>query len=312
MHCELLVPGLFAQRAATRLPGLELLLARGRCASAGAQRAEDWLRDAFELGEVPLPAGALSVLGAGGEPGDALWARADPVHLQLMRDHLILVPGAALEVTREEAERLAAALGFQALTATAWAARVDFTTEASSPLDVAGHAIELRAHSPAHAALNEAQMMLHEHPVNAAREARGVPALNSVWLWGSGRAPKSARGRWSSVSAADPVALGLGRLAGAQPRAAAASADDWLRGMPGDGRHLVVLEDLRVPLEYQEKLARLERDWFAPLLAALRAGRVGMVTIHVPDGPECSAYETIRADLRRFWRRPKALESYLA
>src|SRR6185503_10052242 len=288
------------ERAAARLPALELLLARGRCASASAQRAEDWLRDAFELGDDPLPAGALSVLGAGGEPGDALWARADPVHLQLMRDRLILVPGAALDVTREEADALAAALGFQVLTPTAWAARVDFTAEAPPPLEMAGREVELRSHSPAHAALNEAQMALHEHPVNAAREARGVPAVNSVWLWGSGRAPKAALGRWKSVSADDPLALGLARLAGAQHNPAAASADDWLRRMPEDGRHLVLLDELRVPVDYQEKLARLERDWFAPLLAALRAGRIGMVTIHVPDGPECAAYETIRADLRRF------------
>ena len=46
------------------------------------------------------------------------------------------------------------------------------------------------------------------------------------------------------------------------------------------------------------------------LLDALRAGRVGMVSIHVPDAAECLAYETIRGDLRRFWRRPKRLEHY--
>ncbi|TMH43387.1 MAG: hypothetical protein E6H54_11490 [Betaproteobacteria bacterium] len=86
--------------------------------------------------------------------------------------------------------------------------------------------------------------------------------------------------------------------------------------MPEEGRHLVVLDALRAPLalsetaDYHEALARLERDWFAPVLAALRDGRVGMVTIHVPDGGECAAYETIRTDLRRFWRRPKALEHY--
>jgi hypothetical protein len=34
------------------------------------------------------------------------------------------------------------------------------------------------------------------------------------------------------------------------------------------------------------------------------------VSIHVPDAAECASYETIRGDLRRFWRRPKPLESY--
>lgn len=33
---------------------------------------------------------------------------------------------------------------------------------------------------------NEAQMLLHEHPVNQARAARGLPLANSVWLYGGG------------------------------------------------------------------------------------------------------------------------------
>jgi len=43
---------------------------------------------------------------------------------------------------------------------------------------------------------------------------------------------------------------------------------------------------------------------------ALRAGRIGMVTVHVPDSPDGASFETIRGDLRRFWRRPKALGHY--
>jgi len=329
MHCELIVPGLFAAPAPARLPALELLLARGRCASAQSQRLEDWLREACELPDAPLAAGALSVLGAGGEPGDAFWARADPVHLELMRERLILVPGAALGVTREEAAALAEtlqrhlALDLRAITPTAWAVRLDgdFELDAPSPLELAGRDVELgrvpgSGAAAAHRVLNEAQMALHEHPVNAAREARGQPALNSIWLWGFGRAPRNAAGRWRSVTTADPVALGLARLSGKKAHGLARGAQDWLARMPEDGRHLIVLDGLRLPLalgekaQYETRVGELERDWFAPLLAALRSGRIGMVTIHVPDGPECSAYETIRADLRRFWRRPKALQRY--
>jgi hypothetical protein len=65
-----------------------------------------------------------------------------------------------------------------------------------------------------------------------------------------------------------------------------------------------VLDARQAPLE------SLERDWFAPLLAALRADRAGMVTVHVPDAAEQVSCETIRGDLRRFWRRPKPLENY--
>ena len=34
--------------------------------------------------------------------------------------------------------------------------------------------------------MNELQMLLFAHPVNAAREARGLPPINVVWLWGFG------------------------------------------------------------------------------------------------------------------------------
>ena len=73
---------------------------------------------------------------------------------------------------------------------------------------------------------------------------------------------------------------------------------------------------LRVPLalghsaEYAECIDALENRWFRALLSALRAGRVGMVTVHVPDSLDAS-FETIRGDLRRFWRRPRALEKYV-
>ena len=43
MHCELVIPGLFAAPPATRLPALELLLARGHCTSEASQRLETWL-----------------------------------------------------------------------------------------------------------------------------------------------------------------------------------------------------------------------------------------------------------------------------
>jgi hypothetical protein len=35
-----------------------------------------------------------------------------------------------------------------------------------------------------------------------------------------------------------------------------------------------------------------------------------MVTLHVPEGRAAASFETVRADLRRFWRRPRSLERY--
>ncbi|HSN34260.1 MAG TPA: hypothetical protein VLU41_16340, partial [Ideonella sp.] len=86
MHCELVVPGLLSAPPAGRLPALELLLARGRRQTAPAQSLERWLQEAFGADEAPPAAGALTLLASGVEPGAAGCVRADPVHLELMRD----------------------------------------------------------------------------------------------------------------------------------------------------------------------------------------------------------------------------------
>lgn len=293
MNCELLVPGLFSGRADTRFAALELLMARGRRQRRDGRSLEAWLSEAFELGDEPFPAGALTVLAAGGDPGAARWTRADPVHLRVLRDHVAVV-SEGFDVSAAEAQALSEALNrhfagqleLQAVEPRRWCARQLDDGAIGDPL------------------VNEIQMLLHSQPLNEAREARGEPAINSLWFWGAGRAPRSARSRWQSVSADDPAVRGAARLAGARPRALPACAREWIDRLPQDGRHLALL-DAR-----QAALGELEARWFAPLLTALRQGRVGMVTLHALDEAGEVSFETIRGDLRRFWRLTKPIEHY--
>jgi len=345
MHVELVTPGLFPTQEllqeafdGLRPPTLELLVARGRIERRPRQGFEAWLAEAFGLEGDALPAGALTVLA---DPSDgaadvACWMRADPVHLRLAHDHLALVPSAAFALTRSEADALCEALnahfaGVLTITPSSrrpecWTARLEGAALPSNrpPLEAASDSVELdlRAQSEladagdakrAHALVNEVQMLLHEHPVNVAREARGEPAVNSIWFWGAGALPSRVEGRWRSLSADEPLAQGLARLSGARGLPLPASADGWLERAPEDGRHLVVLDALRLPQAlcdaeaYLAGVQALEVRWFAPLLEALRTQRIGMLTLHAPDATEALSIETVRADLRRFWRRPRAL-----
>lgn len=302
MHCELLVPGLLASGVSPA--SLELLAARGRRDRTTSHTLEGWLQQAFGLGG-KLNAGAISLYGAGGVPGDAVWTRADPVHMRIQRERVLMVPTTAFPVSHAEAEALCAALTrhfastveFRALDEHRWCARLARDTDLGDapPLEMAGREATI---GPEDALLTEVQMLLHNHPVNQAREARGEPVLNSVWLWGSGRLPSGAHCHWRTVASADPFALGLAKLAGASPRPLPASGDAWLAQCPEEGRHLVMLD----PSE------AIERDWIAPLTAALRSSRIGMLSFHLPEAG--LSFEIIRSDLRRFWRRPKALASY--
>jgi hypothetical protein len=338
MHLELAVPALIPahedlQEAFDRLrpPTLELLVARGRIEHRPHAGFEAWLAQSFGLDTAALPAGALSALADGADARAAQWMRADPVHLHLLRDHARLLPSAAFSVAREEADALCGSLnahfaGVLSVTPSAgradcWIARFEngAPPDGAAPLEVAGDDVDPRAQSDSadakrgHVLLNELQMLLHAHPVNAAREARGEPTINSLWFWGAGPLPARAEGRWRSVTADDPSIRGLARLCGAQSLALTASADSWFASPPQDGRHLIVIDALRLPHalrdteDYLAGVQALEVRWLAPLLEALRTQRLGMLTLHVPDAAEALSVETVRADLRRFWRRPRAL-----
>lgn len=342
MHCELIVPALLPQPddaaealADLRLPALELWMARSRRRVDTAQPLEQWLAESF--GGDPdeeVAAGALTITGSGGEAGEAVWLRADPIHLKLNRDQLILAPAQTFEIGAAEADALAATLNthfrdeleFATLQPRHWCVRVkdlpaqDLRTETAAAVtgkDINRHLPKGPHAKRWHGVLNEIQMLLHEHPVNAERERRGEPAINSVWLWGAGRLPADAAGPWHSVSADDALACGYAQLAKIRHRPLPAQAPGWLDRLPVEGRHLIVLDQLRMPAalgdyeQWRARLVELEQRWFAPLVEALKDGRTGMLTLIAPDCEELRSFESARNDLRHFWRRPKPLTAYL-
>lgn len=329
MHVELLVPSLLLGRAPTgRLAALELLLARARRRSESATTMERWLLDAFGAPQ-GLPAGALTMLGEGGDPGAGWWLRADPVHLLQQREMLTVMPPPAIRVAPEEARAFAETLNAHFGDAFAvhpvhperWCAcaAMEGQLDALPPLEAAGR--NANAVLPGgdakrwHALLNEAQMLLHAHPANAAREARGERVVNSLWLWGPGRLPGGLRCSWQSIAAEQSLARGLARAAGIRLDVVTSGASAWLAGLPAEGRHLLVLDAMRIAHAFDDAggwaqaVDALEAQWIAPLLDALRANRVHMLTLHVPDATEARSYELERGDLRRFWRRPRPLDA---
>jgi len=67
--------------------------------------------------------------------------------------------------------------------------------------------------------MKKSQRLLKDHPVNHAREAKGLPPANSIWLWGQGRSPrmitlKERFGMDGYVISAVHLIKGIGILAG--------------------------------------------------------------------------------------------------
>jgi hypothetical protein len=265
-----------------------------------------------------------------GAEGD-WWLRADPVHLRPDLAKLILFDAGTFTLSDAEARALAAEVAplfgeagatLEVRAATRWYLRLPGPLELQvSPLSrVIGQ--DLREHRPQGAdarrwqvLLTEVQMTLFASTVNQDREARGEPAVNSLWLWGGGPAPRLAPGGWAAVWSDDPLPAGLARLSGGRHRPGPASFQAWTRESPGPGEHLVVDDRLLRAVRYgdveawRSGLEALEEQWLAPLLAALEARRLAAAT--VLDGAG-SGLRLGRGELRRWWRRPRPLASHYA
>jgi len=333
MNVHLAVPDLFWPDRDTlsaalpgRLAAVETLLARGRRILGTPADFESWLLAMWQT----TGAAPHSFVADGGQPGNAYWLRADPCSLRVNRDVVVPVDASMFDLSRDETESLVERLNahfadrglvFHPMQPERWYVRVDGPLPHDAPpLAVArGRPIEVRPGADAaswHMLSNEIQMALHEHPVNEARERRGAPPVNAVWLWGGGRFTAPAVRPFRRVRARDPLAAGLALGSGAAVLPLPDDARAWLRSAGGAGVELLVLEGLRAPASYaelgtwRERLAALEREWFAPLVDALRRGQVGMVTLHAIGAGGTLDAETTRQDLRYFWRRPRPLASY--
>ena len=337
-HLELVVPGLLGPvtdpdavaRLRPELPALASLLARSDPGSATEPESLAPIFDAFDVPGPHWPAAAPARLGeADGnavDPGDRWWVRADPVHLRVDTTHARLFGAWALDLQADESAALIERLNelyagdglvFEAPAPDRWYIGCPQVSEhrAETPDRQAGRTVD--AFMPEgddarawRAWLNEVQMLLHDAPVNAARERGGALPVNSVWLWGGGQSPAVPAGP-DQVYADEPVALGLASLA--DVRADSADAAPWTGQWPA-GKTLAVDARAVDPLvhgeieTWLECLAALERDRIAPLARALREGRLDTVTIAPGDGRR---FRVTRRGLRRFWRRPRAWTDWL-
>ena len=206
---------------------------------------------------------------------------ADPVHLRFHQERIVLADAGAFPLDESEASALLAALNeefsdlgrFHLGDARRWYLELHAPLpHAAAPLSrVAGRRLDGEIDNkttPLYRWLNEAQMFLHQHPVNVARSGRGEPAINSLWLWGEGHAAPHTL-PFDAIYADDPLARGLAAAAGLTAENLPHSADTVLAS--GRQRPLVYLDSLlpgvlyENPEGWQQVFAALESAWFAPL-----------------------------------------------
>lgn len=291
-----------------RLPALERALSRADASRSPDAGLHAVLAAEYALGASPAIA-AISMAGED-EPRGGAWLRADPVHLQLAQDGVVLQDAATLAIGHDEAVAMSAALdhhfhadglAFHAAAPERWYLRVpQGEMPRTTPLtDAVGRNVfGLLPRGSGRinwaAAITEAQMVLSNHEANARREAEDRPAVNSVWFWGEGTMPVAVPKAFAAVHAQEPFARGLGRMSGARTSGLAPTLAAVDAGTPGEA--VLVVDDslsgpfLRGDVEaWRARADGLERDWFAPLVAELGRFATARIVLPAQGGARCFA-----------------------
>ena len=156
--------------------------------------------------EAPVPLAAWALAQAGRSPGPQTWARLTPLHCDVGSDQVTALDPASLDLDGTASEAFFEALAPLFPDDEGWTRlhlapgqwfvaheRLEGLPAAS--LDRVIHR-NVDAWLPEPRLLRrlqmEAQMTLHGHALNAAREAAGQRPINSVWIWGCGSAASQA------------------------------------------------------------------------------------------------------------------------
>lgn len=249
------------------------------------------------------------------DAGDAegyTWLRADPASMRPdMASARLLSCGDELRLSAQEADDLLRSLkpmfgdeGFpiSAPVPSRWYLSLPWDAELpafAAPERVYGD--DLLAHLPDGAAgrrwrrlLNEAQIILHNHPVNAERIRAGRLPVNSLWFWGAGRLADHVQSALALAFTDEPFLAALCQRAGVirkpRPRelptgAGFTSVVDPTGPSPNADKsaHADVgptLFDLRDVMG----LEALDSRWLAPALDAVAQGHADALHLDFGDG----------------------------
>lgn len=283
-------------------PGLATALGRADRNSADAGERAQLLRH-FELLPRGWPVAAITRALDANDANLGAWLRADPAFVRPdLNGARLLACGDALQLTQADADALLSVLRplfgdsgmpIDAPRPARWYLRLPREAKLpsmASPDEALG--ADLFDHLPEgpegrrwRALLSEAQVTLHQHPLNAQRQAAGKPPVNSLWFWGGGVSPDHVTTSHALVESNEVTLRALAKSAKIDGIDLTAKL-----GIAG-------LVDLRAVRDLRE----LESHWLQPALQRLRMG--GLASLHL-DCEDGAQFTLQRKQRWRFWRKP--------
>lgn len=327
-HLHLVIPDLLLPHdvlqgtcAGLKLPFLTAILARSQQTKEASLMLENILCESFGVDSVAPVRAVADGLAVGVEH----WLCADPVHLQLQQSQVILQPD--MQCNAEEAAAFCLDLNrhfaqdgltFIAADPQRWYIHSAVASKVTmTPLRMAAWR-DVKPYQPQdedalhwRRLSNEIQMLLHEHPVNQSREARGLLAINSLWLWGAG-CSGSLDAKLDVIGGDESVCSPFAHASGVPY---VTLVEEMLRG----NRNRGLWAETSVSTAWQrgdlyawrDAIQWVERELAQPLWQAIRQGRLQTLTLDVLSGSETRRFVLDRSASWKLWRRPVPMAAYV-
>lgn len=335
MKVHILIPNLFwsdkqQPEIYQSLPVTRLsqLLSKSDCTVQPAEELESWLCKRFNIimqqnnwpvAPVMLHADAPGLL----KSDKDFWMRADPVHLRIEQNHIMLADSQAFQISGQEAEEITRSLNdslgdpgfsFMPLHPNRWYIRTAQAPEMQTCTLSQVTCRNINHYLPTgsdsirwHKIFNEIQMLLYDHPVNQSRESRGELTVNSVWFWGGGVMPQAILSPYTHIWSNNDLASALAIASHTGHSALPENTREWLY-THSSGNHFIVLDALRSKAQYRnaydwrETLASMEQHWFTPIYDALKQRSIKELVITTFNEASLWNFVIKPADLWKFWR----------
>lgn len=319
MHFTLLVAGALlraelaaALSAALDAPNLEARLARAEFMGSTARfkfpvegnAHLDWLAHKLFGQAAPAPTAPYAYAHlSGAAPRGFVW-HAEPVHIEVAREHLVVQVLEADARVREESSQLMGVANQLASDLPCRFVSAGHGWFLQSEHDWEIHAAPLAAVVEAPVALptgadartwnrlhNEIQMAWHAHAVNQTRETDRLPSINGIWLHGGGQWQPLPPISYAHVFSDEPALQGAAQAAGAL--AAPLNADVV-------NNALLVLDDAVLPKRREDWTEWLRA--MAALDQRLASHRLDAIDFILAGDTVCT-FESRPSDRYKLWRR---------
>jgi len=274
-----------------------------------------------------LPTAALTLLAHERYEKALSYMHADLVHLQADMDHAVLTSSADLDISDVESSTLCEALNqhfsqdglrFFSIDKNRWfvTSKAKISMSTTPLVDATGRNVNFLLPQGEDSAywkqvLTEAQMLMHSHDVNSARENIGAPAINSLWFHGSGRLTDELTASGDNTKYAicsnDDMLKGLAQHLRYDYLTVPDTVNEYaeyLLSSKHDADCVLHLTELEHVVNYTDvnlwlsKLSGLLDDWIYPLINIANKNNI-KVKLYPCNGKR---YQFSKYDSLRFWR----------